>query len=192
MTRLPKHEEGYHFVTMVTYQRAQLFKHTLIARKATETIAFYEKRGDIELFGYVIMPDHIHMICRLNEDRVGRPDPTPIEIIQTAGSRRSPDLRSVMGNMRKYIAKEAVQYLSDNDTEMLLQLRLPQPKKRHHFYQIWQDDYYDFNILTEKTLLEKLKYLYENPIRKRLCSDILDYEFSNARRYFGINGSGDP
>lgn len=192
MIKLPKYEEGYHFVTMVTYQRAHLFKHAPVARKAAEAISFYEKRGDIELVGYVIMPDHIHMICRFNESQVGRPDSTQNEMEKITGSRRSPDLRSVMGDMRKYIAKEAVQYLSDNDTEMLLPLRLLQPKKRHHFYQIWQDDYYDFNILTEKKLLEKLKYLYENPIRKGLCGDILDYEFSDARRYFGINGSGDP
>ena len=31
--------------------------------------------------------------------------------------------------------------------------------------------------------------MYENPVRKNLCNDIFDYEFSDIKKYFG---SGDP
>ncbi len=106
-----------------------------------------------------------------------------------AGSGRSPDLPSIIRDIKKFIAKEAADYLSGTDKAMLSGLRLPNPEKRAHTYQLWQPGYYDFNIMTERKLNEKLKYMYENPLRRGLCKSMLDYEFSDASRYFG---SGDP
>ena len=106
-----------------------------------------------------------------------------------SGRGRSPDLPSIIRDIKKYIAKQAIGRLSALDKNMLLNIQLPKPKKRRHTYQLWQPDYYDFNILTERKLNEKLKYMYENPLRKGLCNDPFDYEFSDVKRYFG---SGDP
>jgi hypothetical protein len=99
------------------------------------------------------------------------------------------DPTDIWAHSKKYIAKEAIRTLITLDEEMLLSIRLSKQKKRRHIYQFWQPDYYDFNILTESKLNEKLKYMYENPLRKGLCNNISDYEFSNFKRYFG---SGDP
>jgi hypothetical protein len=109
--------------------------------------------------------------------------------ITHTGSGRSPDLPSIIRDIKKYIAKETIRALITLDEEMLLTIRLLAPKKRRHTYQLWQAGYYDFNILTESKLNEKLKYMYENPLRKGLCNNPFDYEFSDAKRYFG---SGDP
>ena len=166
-----KYDEGYHFITMVTNKRVKAFKFKDTAMIAINTILFYEKRGDFNLKGYIIMPDHIHIICEM------------------LGSGRSPDLPSIIRDIKKYIAKETIHTLITLDEEMLLTIRLSKQKKRRHIYQFWQPDYYDFNILTERKLNEKLKYMYENPLRKGLCNDPFDYKFSDFKRYFG---SGDP
>jgi hypothetical protein len=180
-----KYDEGYHFITMVTNKRVKAFKFKDTAMIAINTILFYEKRGDFNLKGYIVMPDHIHIICEiLGSHR----SPSPPDIPQT-GSGRSPDLPSIIRDIKKYIAKETIRTLITLDEEMLLSIRLSRQKKRRHIYQFWQPDYYDFNILTERKLNEKLKYMYENPLRKGLCNDPFDYEFSDFKRYFG---SGDP
>ncbi|OGW16407.1 MAG: hypothetical protein A3G93_15715 [Nitrospinae bacterium RIFCSPLOWO2_12_FULL_45_22] len=163
----PKYKEGYHFITIVTNKRIEVFKCKDIAMIAVRTILFYEKRGDFRLIGFIVMPDHIHMIC------------------EPAGSDRSPDLSSIVRDIKKYIAKEAIGYLSSGDSNMLVSIQLPKPKKKGHTHQLWQTDFYAFNILTESKLKEKLRYMYENPVRKGLCNDIFDYEFSDIRRYFG-------
>ena len=116
----------------------------------------------------------------------GSPDPPKIT---QPGSGRSPDLPSIIRDIKKYIAKETIRTLMMLDEEILLTIRLSTQKKRRHTYQLWQPDYYDFNILTERKLNEKLRYMYENPLRKGLCDNPFDYEFSDAKRYFG---SGDP
>lgn len=178
-----KHDEGYHFITMVTNKRVEAFKHEDIARIAINTILFYEKRGDFRLKGFIVMPDHIHMICELPDSE------KPLEVSTSSGSRKSPDLPTIIGDIKKYIAKQAIARLSSLDKNMLLNIQLPKPKKKRHIYQFWQPDYYDFNILTERKLDEKLRYMYENPLRKGLCENISDYQFSDFKRYFG---SGDP
>lgn len=166
-----KYNEGYHFITMVTNKRVEIFKYKDIAKAAVNTLLFYEERGDFKLKGFIVMPDHIHMIC------------------EPVGSGRSPDLPNIIRDIKKYIAKEAIKHLSTLNKDMLLSIQLPMPKKKGHTYQLWQPDYYDFNILSEKKFTEKLRYMYQNPLRKGLCNDIYQYEFSDFKRYFG---SGDP
>jgi hypothetical protein len=194
-----KYDEGFHFITMVTNQRVKAFRYKDTATKAVHSILFYERRGDFNLKGYIIMPDHIHMICEflgsarspglpaIRQTGSGR-SPSPPDITQT-GSGRSPDLPSIIRDVKKYIAKETIRILITLDEEMLLSIRLSRQKKRGHTYQLWQPDYYDFNILADSKLDEKLKYMYENPLRKGLCDNPFDYEFSDVKRYFG---SGDP
>jgi putative transposase len=194
-----KYDEGYHFITIVTNKRVEVFKYIDTAVIAINTILFYEKRGDFNLKGYIVMPDHIHMICEFSSN--GSSPDLP-KILQTCsrrsselphitkkGSGRSPDLPSIIRDIKKYIAKETIRTLITLDEEMLLPIRLSKQKKRRHTYQLWQPDYYDFNILTESKLNEKLKYMYENPLRKGLCDNPFDYEFCDVKRYFG---SGDP
>jgi len=180
-----KYDEGYHFITIVTNKRVEVFKYKDTALIAINTILFYEKRGDFNLKGYIIMPDHIHMICEF----FGSGRSTSLPNITQAGSGRSPDLPSIIRDIKKYIAKETVRALITSDDEMLLTIRLSRQKKRRHTYQLWQPGYYDFNILTESKLNEKLQYMYKNPLRKGLCDNPFDYEFSDVKRYFG---SGDP
>jgi len=166
LKRNPKFPEGYHFITLVVSQRIPIFKFSSLARSAKQALEFYAKRGDYELHGFVVMPDHIHFVCDSQK---------PIS--------------EVVRDIKKYISKKAVQYLSGENSNLLNKLKLKEHRKRKHIHQIWQRDFYDFNIVTERKLQEKLRYMYENPLRRGLCNQIQDYEFSDVNRYFG---SGDP
>jgi REP element-mobilizing transposase RayT len=188
-SRKMKYSEGYHFITIVTNKRVNVFKYKETALIAINTILFYEKRGDFNLKGYMIMPDHIHMICEYSPPPSGSDRSPELSGIIRPGSGRSPDLPSIIRDIKKYIAKETIRALITLDVEMLLTIRLSRQKKKGHTYQLWQPDYYDFNILTDSKLNEKLKYMHENPLRKGLCNNPFYYEFSDVKRYFG---SGDP
>ena len=48
---------------------------------------------------------------------------------------------------------------------------------------IWQPRFYDFNILSEKKLLEKLRYMHRNPMEKGLVARTTDWPWSSARFY---------
>jgi putative transposase len=140
-----------------------------------ETLNFYNERGDYKLIGFLVMPEHIHFIC------------IP-----------SKHISEIVRDIKKYVAKKVIEHFSKINQRLLIRFEVPRHGKRNHIYQIWQSDFYDFNITTEKKLFEKLKYMYENPIRKGLCGGVLEYKFSDAQRYFGSGdpklptGSGDP
>jgi putative transposase len=48
---------------------------------------------------------------------------------------------------------------------------------------IWQSGYYDFNIYSERKLLEKLLYMHSNPVKAGLASCPGDWKFSSAGFY---------
>ena len=55
-------------------------------------------------------------------------------------------------------------------------------------YHIFQADDYDFNIFTEKKLIEKFQYIHNNPLKRGLVECASDYEYSGTRNYdFGDN-----
>jgi phosphoribosylanthranilate isomerase len=62
--KLPRYNEENecHFVTSVTRERKRIFQDINNVEILIETIRFYQERGDLKLLGYVVMPDHIHLM----------------------------------------------------------------------------------------------------------------------------------
>jgi putative transposase len=56
---------------------------------------------------------------------------------------------------------------------------------RKHF---WQTRYYDFNVLTHRKHVEKLRYLHRNPVDRGLVENPEDWPWSSFRHYL----TGDP
>ena len=58
-------------------------------------------------------------------------------------------------------------------------------------YQFWERNPLSIEIWSEKVLLEKLKYMHENPVRAELCKYADDYKYSSALFYkFGKDNWG--
>lgn len=53
---------GTFFVTTATYNRRRLFQVEANALLLIETIQRYRKEGNYKLHGFVVMPDHIHLL----------------------------------------------------------------------------------------------------------------------------------
>ncbi len=48
---------------------------------------------------------------------------------------------------------------------------------------VWQARYYDFNLYSEKKILEKLQYMHQNPVKEGLVARAGDWRCSSARYY---------
>ena len=48
---------------------------------------------------------------------------------------------------------------------------------------IWQARYYPFNVYSEEKLLEKLNYMHQNPVRRGLVENAVDWLWSSCRWY---------
>jgi putative transposase len=107
--------------------------------------------------GYVVMPEHIHLL--ITEPEVGTPS-TVMQVLKQRTAyallprrkRRNPRQRSLFGN-------EA---------------------QRRAF---WQARFYDFNVWTARKRVEKLKYMHRNPLKRRLVESPEQWRWSSYRFY---------
>lgn len=54
------------FVTCTLKDRQPLFSHPHKAQAVVDALQFYRAQRILELFGFVVMPDHVHMIAKLS------------------------------------------------------------------------------------------------------------------------------
>ncbi|MCC6477368.1 transposase [bacterium] len=53
------------FVTAVIENRVEIFREPEHAQAFLSTLQHFRKSGEIGLYGYVVMPDHVHFICKV-------------------------------------------------------------------------------------------------------------------------------
>ena len=58
-----------HFVTTRTYQSRPHFKNEEFARILLEEIRYYSGRQGFHVLGFVIMPDHVHLLLWWDKER---------------------------------------------------------------------------------------------------------------------------
>lgn len=125
------------------------------------SLTYLSKNGFIDVFAFVIMPNHIHLIWRINKIN-GKETP------------RGPFLKYTAHEFKKMVKK-------DNDCKML-NFAVDANNKKFEF---WQRDSLTIQLFTEEVAYQKLDYLHFNPCTEywQLASEPSEYFFSSARFY---------
>ena len=115
----------------------------------------------IEIYGYVIMPNHIHLIWN---------------ILKMNGK------ESPAGSFAKYTAHQFRKYLLQTNPTLLEQY---QSDKTDRSIQFWKRDPLAIPLTSEVNLIQKLEYIHLNPIREKwlLCQHPEEYKWSSAKFY---------
>ena len=172
-------ENQIHFITIDTYNKIHLFKDKNLFEIIIDNIKFYKNKYGFKLFGYVIMPNHIHLLIQLNE--------------------RWNNISKIMQDFKSHTAKEIVDFLKTGRRKPSLApyfdasegSHLPEDYKwidkgKTHTpskNKVWQRDFYDLNIYSEEKLEQKLNYIHYNPVKAGLCKNPEDYKWSSCRNY---------
>jgi len=117
--------------------------------------------GKIDVFAFVIMPNHIHLIWRANEPN-GKESP--------------------MGSFLKHTAHMFKKLLRREGPEKLDKFKVNAANKDYEF---WQRDSLAVPLFTRKVALQKLNYIHNNPLAEhwQLAKHPCDYRYSSARYY---------
>ena len=168
------HNESYvHFVTTVTFRRQPYFRDPQLCQILAANIRFYQQKFSLEVYGWVIMPDHLHLLVWWDVEK--RPELTVSKIVQGikgASARQMIDLFKNKGNPRQ--EQRLLSTHHEGSSEPPLR---DGSHRRGLRYQIWQPGFYDFNIYTQKKLQEKIDYLKTNVINAGLADDWQDYRW---------------
>jgi putative transposase len=145
-TPMPSHLKRYqteghdHAINFSCYQRLPYLDNDPARILFEETLERVRQRHQFFLFGYCIMPNHVHLL--LSEPKL-YPLATTLSVLK--------------GETSKCLKGERPQF--------------------------WQTRYYDFNILTHKKHIEKLRYIHRNPVESGLVEKPEDWPWSSFRHY---------
>ncbi|MBW2061335.1 MAG: transposase [Deltaproteobacteria bacterium] len=155
-------EEGQaHYLTFSCYRRRKLLNDDIHKKIVIGVLSSQLTLQEGECFGFVVMPDHVHAIVCF---------PIINRISHFMKQWKQMSSRQIKNNMKMHYTS----YTSDFDVN--------DPA--------WQRRYYDFNLYTEKKLVEKLKYMHENPVRGGLVDRPEDWQFSSAPFYLSGQSCG--
>jgi len=122
---------------------------------------YLSDQGKIDVFAFVIMPNHLHSIWRINEPN-GKESP--------------------QGSLLKYTAHEFQKMLGQSSKSELSNFRVEAANKKYEF---WQRDSLAIPLFTRKTAFQKLNYIHNNPLADhwQLAQHPCDYKYSSAKYY---------
>jgi putative transposase len=126
-----------------------------------QSLQYLSDKNKIDVFAFVIMPNHIHLLWRINEKN-GK--------------------ETAQGSFLKFTAHEFRRILMRENRPALLKYHVEALNKVHEF---WQRDSLAVRLYSLKMAIQKLNYIHANPVSKgwRLAEDMFEYFYSSARFY---------
>jgi putative transposase len=156
---------GYlHFITTSCYRRMPLLARPQQRDLLVEVLEQVRRRYRFVVAGYVVMPEHIHLL--IGEPERGDPSKVMQAVKQGFARRLLLGLREG-GDPRQSEVWDTV--LEDGH--------------------IWQARFYDFVVFTEKKRWEKVRYMHRNPVKRGLALEPEQWRWSSCRHYtYGERG----
>jgi REP-associated tyrosine transposase len=161
-------ENDLHFLTTTVYRRTQIFNSERFKRQFVATLAELRAELGFRLLGYVLMPEHFHLLLWPSE----RANPSQI-------------MQKLEGRTARFILKT----LRQNGQHawcgrMLGRFALPATVHDEASYREWQRRFYDMKVWSEKKRSQELNYMHNNPVKRRLVNSPGEWPWSNWRFYF--------
>lgn len=150
-----------YFWTATIRQWRHLLRTDIYKEVVVDSLRYLSTAGKIEVYAFVILPNHIHLIWRIN-DRNGK--------------------ESSQGSFLKFTAHQFLELLRKEGPEKLAAYAVDASNKKHEF---WQRDSLAIPLFTRKVALQKLNYIHYNPLAERwqLATDPCEYKYSSAPYY---------
>lgn len=171
--RLPYIPGELQFITSSVYRRTPLFRSERFCRCFVDTLVEVRKAGSFLLIGWVLMPDHFHLLLK---------------------PERAEDTSRIVQRLKIRTAMQVLKLLrEDKDSawrrKMLARLVLPPSVHDESHHRVWQRRFYPYGIYSEKKQLEELDYMHNNPVTRRLVRSPGDWPWSSWRFYFQEDAS---
>ena len=161
-------KETFFFITFTCYKWLPLIEKTSLYDYVKDWMTQLSIRG-IKLCGYVIMPNHFHLLVYIEDKCKG--------------------LNLVMAEAKRFMAYEIVKRLKTSGQLALLQTLSAgvqqgerEKGKKHQVFRLSFDAQ---EVKGHRQINKVLDYIHHNPVsgKWQLKSDFLDYQYSSAQYY---------
>ncbi len=194
-----------HFVTTRTFKNKEYFKDEKCCELFLGNLDKLRNELKFKIFGYCIMPNHVHLLIQLQVDDICRvsgelsvPGVTRVTPNSFGEQRRAPNEFGVtqegyvpnefgVTQEAGYAPNEFSVTREGNISYIVKRIKgasargiNKQLKQKGSF---WNHGFYDFNIYSPKKFNEKLNYIHNNPIKANLTDDISSYKYCSWKNY---------
>jgi len=154
-----------HALTFCCFQRQALLNADRTRRWFLEALDAARAKHAFDLWAYVIMPEHVHVVIWPRE---------PVYSIS-----------EILSDIKQPVTRRAIKYLRTQAPAFLRRLRDEQPsgKVAHRFWQ--RGGGFDRNLFKPDAIHAEIEYMHANPVRRGLVERPEDWPWSSARYFAG-------
>lgn len=165
--KVHEQKDTFYFITFTCYEWLPLIEQASIYDYFSTWFSRIHDRGCL-INGYVIMPNHLHMICFPKEESKG--------------------LNHIIGEAKRFLAYKIIDELgSKKKITILKKLKAgvrPKEKENQKRHQVFRLSF-DAKDINYDQLTEVLDYIHHNPVKGKwnLAKDFTLYPYSSAAYY---------
>lgn len=162
-------QHGLNYLTCTICGWVDLFTRAEYRDIVLDSWRYCSEHKGLQIWGYVIMSNHLHMIANTT---------TPFRLEDT------------IRDFKAHTARKFIEALQDKKRpesrrEWLLYLfgYFAKKFKREQDFQIWEPDNHPIELYSERVVIQKLRYIHDNPVRAKFVNRPQDWIYSSACNY---------
>jgi len=133
-----------HFVTFTILRWIPIFTNKESVQIVMDSLKYLQKEDNLKIYAFVILENHMHLIIK------------------------SDNLPKTIQKFKRHTAKYIIALLKEKGVTTILD-QLAFYKKAHKKMsqlQLWQEGYQPKLILNDNMMIETIKYIHNNPIKR--------------------------
>ncbi len=151
-----------HSLTFSCFQRRPFFRGSQSPKWFLENLDVARRETPFDLWAYVLMPEHVHMLIFPHEGVL---------------------MKDILRAIKQPLTRRVVKWVEKNATSFLARMADRQTNGKN-VYRFWQrGGGYDRNLRSVRDIHEKLAYIHANPVRRGLVSEPSAWQWSSARAW---------
>jgi len=156
-------------LTFCCLRRQKFLASPRTSQWLVDAIDLARRKHQFNLWAYVIMPEHVHLIvCPRRDDY---------------------DVSRFLSTLKLSVTRKALAFVRQEKPTSLPLMLDAQPNGNSH-YRFWQrGGGFDRNLWSEKVIFAEIDYIHANPVRRGLCAKPEEWAWSSAGDY-GSHGPG--
>jgi REP element-mobilizing transposase RayT len=165
MTRYRADEHVPYFCTITVLDWLPVLIEARYIDATIESLEFCRQHKGLQLFGLVVMPNHLHLIAAAGDE-----------------------LHAVVRDFKRFASRTIHDRLKQDGRQTVLDWlakATQRARRQRGELGLWQDGFHPQAIYSRAVFEQKLGYLHENPVRKGLVQHPADWWYSSAGFYEG-------
>jgi len=157
-------EGSIFYITSNIYDRLKVFTRPSFIIPILDSLNYYRYQYSTKLLGYVIMPDHIHLLIWPQDEQA---------------------VTDFMRDLKRFTSGRITRQAKlEGKIDWIKKFEVAGDHTNRAEHKVWQDSFWEQDIYTRKFLEQKLNYIHLNPVRAGIIEAAESYPYSSYRNYY--------